>query len=130
VVVVCVGRFFNVICLIDLMTPGQWNFKTPMRVEVWDAEPPADTDNWSHEVDVDLDVPDGRLFFEASGGGTAISVEMPAGRYRARLSGSGYTATGFAGANGDDYYRLRLWPRVTDADPGLRNSLPGWENYS
>jgi hypothetical protein len=116
--------------LIDLMTPGQWNFNTPMRVEVWAAEPLADTDGWSHEVDVDLDVPDGRLNFAASGGGVPIPVELPEGRYRARVSGSGYTTRGAAGADGGDYYRLRLWPRVTDTDPKLRKSWPGWKNYS
>lgn len=125
------GRFVGTAGgLVDLLTPGQWNFNTPMRVEVWAAEPPADTDDWSHEVDVDLDVPDGRLFFEASGGGTPIPVDLPEGRYRARVSGSGYTTLGAAGAEGDDYYRLRLWPRVTDTDPELRKFWPGWNDYS
>jgi hypothetical protein len=116
--------------IIDLMTPGQWNFETPMRVEVWAAEPSADTDNWSHEVDVDLDIPDGQLIFQASGGGTPLPVELPAGRYRARISGAGYTALGHAGADGDDHYRLRLWTRANDTHPKLRKFWPGWENYS
>jgi hypothetical protein len=65
------GRFVGTCrALIDLMTPGQWNWHTPVRVEVWAGEPPADTDGWDHEADVDLDVPDGRLFLEASGGAT------------------------------------------------------------
>lgn len=99
-------------------------------MEVWAAEPSADTDDWSHEVDVDLDVTDGQLIFEASGGGVPIPVELPPGRYRARISGAGYTELGAAGAEGDDHYRLRLWPRAKDTDPRLRKFWPGWEGYS
>ena len=116
--------------LVDLMTPGQWNWRTPMRVEVWSLEPPATSEEWDHEVDVDLDIPDGTLIFEASGGGGQVQTEVPAGSYRARVSGRGFTAIGFAGAEGDDAYRLRLWPRSTDSDPELRRSWPGWADYS
>ena len=97
--------------LVDLLTPGTRNAETAMRVEVWTAEPPADTEEWFDEVDVDLDVPDGRLVFQAPESGGQIPVEVPAGSYRARVCGAGYTETVDAGADGDDFYRLRLWPR-------------------
>jgi hypothetical protein len=42
--------------LIDLMTPGQYNFKTPMLVEVRQHEPGDDRQGWDHEVDLDLDI--------------------------------------------------------------------------
>lgn len=116
--------------LIDLLTPGQWNFRTPMRLEVWSAEPSDDRDQWDHEVDADFDVPDGRIYFMASGGGTAdVSADIPAGRYRARISGRGFTALGHAGADGNDSYRLRLWPRGQREDPVLRKRWPGWDQY-
>jgi hypothetical protein len=54
--------------LIDLMTPGQYNFKTPMLVEVRQHEPGDDRQEWDHEVDLDLDIPSGVLLFEGSGG--------------------------------------------------------------
>jgi hypothetical protein len=124
------GRFVGVVPgLIDLMTPGQWNFETPMRLEVWTAEPPDDRDAWDHEVDVDLDVPDGELVFEASGGGTPHPTRIPPGSYRVRVSGTGFTELGFAGAEGDDSYRLRLWPRDDDTAPMLRKRWPGWDAY-
>jgi len=112
--------------LIDLMTPGQWNFETPMRVEVWSAVPSSDCDSWDHEVDVDLDIPQGRLFFEASGGGSVFDAEVPPDRYRVRVSGRGYTTLG---ALGGDSYRLRLWPRSEPTDPVLRKYWPGWNDY-
>lgn len=45
---------------IDLMTPGQYNFSTPLRLEVWSADPPDDLSDWDHVVDADLDIPDGQ----------------------------------------------------------------------
>lgn len=123
-------RFVGVAAgLVDLMTPGQWNWQTPMRIEVWALEPPTTPPDWDHEVDVDLDVPDGKLVFEASGGGGQVVTDVPAGRYRARVSGRGFTALGRAGAEGEDEYRLRLWPRVINSAPELRRSWPGWIGY-
>ncbi|RKR92978.1 hypothetical protein BDK92_7471 [Micromonospora pisi] len=116
--------------LVVLVTPGTRNARTPMCVQVWAAEPTADTERWSHEVDIDLDVPDGRLVFCASGFAEEIPVEIPAGSYRARVSGAGYLERGDAGADGDDYYRLQFWPRLTDADPVLRKYWPGWAGYN
>jgi len=126
------GRFVGVQPgFIDLLTPGQCNWHTPMRLEVWSAEPPDDRAGWDHEVDADFDVPDGRVNFMPSGGGTIdVSADIPAGRYRARISGRGFTALGNAGANGDDSYRLRLWPSDRPLDPALRKRWPGWDNYS
>jgi len=113
---------------IDLMTPGQYNFSTPLRLEVWSADPPDDRSGWDHEVDADLDIPDGQIVFEASGGGPATSAGIPAGAYRVRISGRGFTKLGFAGANGTDTYRLRLWPRSRPANPVLRKRWRGWDS--
>jgi hypothetical protein len=124
------GRFVGVRTgLIDLMTPGQWNWKTPMRVEIWSGEPPDDRDDWQHEVDADLDVPDGWISFAASGGDTPQRTDVPPGAYRVRVSGRGFTVTGRAGAEGDDSYRLRLWLRDRPADPQLRKRWPGWGDF-
>jgi hypothetical protein len=124
------GRFVGVRPgFIDVMTPGQWNFSTPFRLETWSAEPPDDRDDWDHEVDADLDAPTGRIYFEASGGGPVHPADIPAGRYRARISGRGFTELGHAGADGNDSYRLRLWPRGQQEDPALRKRWPGWDQY-
>jgi hypothetical protein len=128
------GRFVGVrpgfTGFIDLLTPGQWNFHTPLRLEVWSAEPPDDRGDWDHEVDADFDVPDGQMSFMQSGVGTPdCVVDIPAGTYRVRVSGRGYTALGHAGADGDDSYRLRLWPRDQDKTPILRKRWQGWDRY-
>jgi ribosomal protein S13 len=125
------GRFVGVRPgFINLLTPGQWNWHAPLRLEVWSAEPPDDRGDWDHEVDADFDVPDGRINFMApTGGGYDASADIPAGRYRARISGRGFTELGHAGANGDDSYRLRLWPRGQREEPELRKRWPGWDKY-
>jgi hypothetical protein len=126
------GRFVGVRPgLIDLKTPGQWNFETPMRLETWSAEPADDQVDWDHEVDVDFDVPGGWISFAPSGLGSSSAqrAEIPPGNYRVRVSGRGFTALGGAGAEGDDNYRLRLWPRERPADPVLRKRWPGWDGY-
>jgi hypothetical protein len=111
--------------MLVLNTPGTRNKNTSMRVEVWAAEPPADTENWMDEVDADFDLPDGRLVFVACESGVPIPVDLPANRYRARVSGSGYTETGDAGSDGDDFYRLQLWPRTEDTVTVGRKTWPG-----
>lgn len=121
------GRFVGISeGLIDLLTTAEWNFHAPMRIETWADEPPADEDNWDHDVDVDLDVPNGRLMFEGSGGREPIPCEVPPGTYRVRVSGRGY-AEAKEGVEGMDSYRLRLWPREADSSPQLRKCWSGWQ---
>lgn len=112
--------------LVDVLTPSEWNFNAPMQVETWEAEPPNDFGNWDHVVDVDLDVPDGKLMFEGSGGRPPIPCDVPPGWYRARVAGRGYDLTK-EGVEGMDAYRLQLWPRNTDESPTLHKRWSGWE---
>src|SRR4051812_17138557 len=55
--------------LVDLITPSQYNWNAPMRIEVGDDAPPLDTADWDHVVEVPLPIPSGTLCFQASGGG-------------------------------------------------------------
>jgi hypothetical protein len=115
---------------IDVLTPGQWNYQTPLRVEVWSGEPPDDRDGWDHEVDADLDVPDGLVSIVGPPSGErAVSATMAPGGYRVRISGRGFGQLGAAGANGEDSYRLRFWPRDRRQVPVLRKRWPGWDAY-
>jgi len=113
--------------VISLVTPGEWSRKTPVSIEVWPGEPPSDDAGWDHEVDADLDVPAGRLCFLA-GGHTddGVGTPIPAGDYRVRVSARGLTHLGLAGVNGEDSYRLQLWPRGKPTPPLLRRRWPGW----
>ncbi|MGM1064083.1 hypothetical protein [Saccharothrix sp. Mg75] len=111
--------------LIDLVTPVEWNFTAPMRVETWADEPSLDDADWDHVVDVDLDVSDGILSFEGSGGRPPIPCEVPTGKYRARIAGRGYEQA-TQGVDGMDDYRIQLWKRDSDQAPTLRKRWNGW----
>ena len=95
--------------LVDLLTPSQYNWKVPMRIEVSNESPSLDEEAWDHIVEVPLPVPSGMLYFQASGGGTPIETQIPADTYRARLSGRGFVA-GAGEIEGHESYRLQLWP--------------------
>jgi hypothetical protein len=127
------GRFVGVRPgFIDLITPGQWNFQTPLRVEIWSSEPPDDQDGWDHEVDADLDLGEGGLWIAGPPAhlkSEMVAADVPAGNYRVRISGRGFTERGAAGANGDDSYRLRLWPQAQPGPPVLRKRWPGWDQH-
>jgi hypothetical protein len=112
--------------LVVLSTPVQYNYATPMRVEVWADEPADDSAGWDHVVDIDLDLPTGQLRLRPNGPtDEAVSCEVPAGTYRARLAGRGYDHTNPQGGGLDDY-RVQLWPRASDSEPVLVKSWPGW----
>jgi hypothetical protein len=119
------GRYVGVSGgVIDMLTPIQYSPGSPMRVETWAGEPPVDSDSWDNIVDVDLNVPSGRLYFQPSGGGfDPVSCEVPIGRYRARVAGRGYDQ---ADVEGLDAYQVQLWPRDSDNPPAPHRTWPGW----
>jgi len=110
--------------LVDLLTPSQYNWKAPMRIEVFDEAPPLDVDGWDHVVEVPLPIPSGKLAFEASGFGTPILTEIPSGTYRARLSARGLVA-GAGEIEGHESYRIQLWP-AAESEPKL---IKYWDGY-
>jgi hypothetical protein len=109
--------------MVDVLTPSQYNWRAPMRVEVCPGPPTLNTDEWDHVVELPLPVPSGTLCFAASGG-EPIEIQIPAGTYRARLSGQGYAA-GVEEIEGHESYRLQLWP-AEERDPTL---IKYWGGY-
>jgi hypothetical protein len=73
--------------LIGVLTPSQYNWKAPMRIEVSQSPPDSDAESWDHVVELPLPVPSGRLLFQASGGAAPVETQIPPGTYRARFSG-------------------------------------------
>jgi hypothetical protein len=123
------GRFVGVADgLVDFVSPVQYHFGAPLRLEIWPAEPPAGDAGWDHVVDVDIDIPAGQLHFEGSGGREPFMQEVPRGTYRGRLAGRGYEQAVTDAADGMDSYQVQLWPRNADAPPTLRKGWPGWQH--
>jgi hypothetical protein len=74
----------------------------------------------------------GRLTLEGSGGAGDLTVDVPPGPYRARLSGFDFDAAqrwsyddqGYPG----DHYRLELWPSQVPQPPVELRRWPGYAN--
>lgn len=113
--------------LVNLLSPVQWHFDAPMRVEVWAGEPAPEEPGWDHVVDLDLNAPTGQLAFQAPTEEEYASCAIPHGRYRIRVSGRGYDHANPQGGGGDSY-RVQLWPRTGDRPPAVRKRWAGWSS--
>jgi hypothetical protein len=112
---------------VDVVTPSQYNPRVPVRVEVGQEPPPLDLEAWDHVVEVPLPVLSGRLMFMASGSGVSKETTVPAGTYRARISGRGFLED-FEEIEGQvrESFRLQLWP-APPSEPELLRFWPGYE---
>ena len=101
-----------------VLSPHQYNFAMPLRIEVLGEEPPDDLSTWQEVFEVALDVGEyGELSFE-SPTVQAQSWEIPPGRYTARIAGRGFVNRGWPGSTEPgDSWRIQLWPRTADFEP-------------
>lgn len=111
--------------MINILTPSQYNWEAPLTLEVWDERPPLELEDWDHVVEGPFPAPSGRIYFEASGGGTPVEAQIPPGTYRARISGAGFVA-GVGEIEGHERWRLQLWPQA-ESEPQLLKNWQGWE---
>jgi hypothetical protein len=88
------------------------NMHVPVSVEVLDAAPPPDLARWEHVVDCTLVTRGAKL---AIAGCTdylpdAARIAVAPGTYRVRASYAGLDTLSDDGLEGQDRYRLQLWP--------------------
>jgi hypothetical protein len=86
----------------------------PVRIEVWEEEPPLDEAGWEHLVDLPLAVGSGRV---SVGYDLSETVELAAGDHRVRIAGRDLDSWSDLHRGGDSY-RLQLWP-AAPAPPSL-----------
>ena len=91
------------------------NMGVPVTIEILDSEPKRDVADWDHVVECSIHVPSGRL---VAAGCTdyfpeAMRIEVLCGTYRARVSYGSLTSLSEDGLDGDDRYRVQLWPGKT-----------------
>jgi hypothetical protein len=111
--------------LVNILTPSQYNPEARLRLELGSGEPPVETAEWEHVVEVPLPTPSGTIVFEASGGGRQIETTIPPDLYRARISCRGYRL-GVGEIEGTEEYLVQLWP-APEAPPKLVKNWPGWD---
>lgn len=85
------------------------NMTVPVEVEVTDAPPALELENWDHIAEASLELPSGRLeIHECTGGSIDVLPVLP-GTYRARACFGGLETLSDDGLDGDDRYRVVLW---------------------
>jgi len=97
----------------DLIAVGTVrNMLVPVEIEILSAEPDTDLDTWDHVVDCGLSAPSGVLIVIGCTEDldTATRLPVPPGDYAARLSYGGLDTRSEDGLDGDDRYRVQLWP--------------------
>lgn len=88
------------------------NMAVPVAISVLPMEPDNDFDAWDMVNDCSLSLPSGTLVVL---GGTAYFPDAPRlavepGDYRVRISYAGLDTVSEDGLDGDDFYRVQLWP--------------------
>ncbi|WP_375780630.1 hypothetical protein ACE103_18670 [Bradyrhizobium sp. ma5] len=88
------------------------NMHVPVSVQVLEREPDHDSSDWDHVVEASLDVASGRIVIAGCTDyfPDAMRIETEPGTYRVRVSYGALDTLSEDGLEGDDHYRLQLWP--------------------
>ena len=86
------------------------NMAVPVEVEVSDAPPALELEGWDHVAEASLELPSGRLEIHECTGGSIDVLPVRPGTYRARACFGGLDTLSDDGLDGDDRYRIVLWP--------------------
>ncbi len=89
------------------------NMTVPVTVEVRDDPPGDNFSGWDHVSEASIDAPTGRLIMtELHTWDTEPErrIAVAPGTYRVRTYHAGLNTLSTNGLDGDDYYRLVLWP--------------------
>lgn len=86
------------------------NMTVPVEVEVTGAPPALELDDWDHVAEASLELPSGRLEIQELAGTSIDVLPILPGTYRVRAYFGGLNTLSYDGLEGDDRYRIVLWP--------------------
>ncbi len=86
------------------------NMIVPVDVEIVRERPEPAFDVWDHVAEASLMLPSGKLEIHQCTGGSIDILTVPAGTYRVRAYYGGLGTLSDDGLDGDDHYRIVLWP--------------------
>ncbi|GIQ76534.1 hypothetical protein [Bradyrhizobium sp. RD5-C2] len=88
------------------------NMHVPVSAQILEREPDHDFSDWDHVVEASLDVASGRIVIAGCTDyfPDAMRIETAPGTYRVRASYGALDTLSEDGLEGDDHYRLQLWP--------------------
>jgi hypothetical protein len=100
----------------------------PVRIEVWDEEPPLELAAWDHVVDATFDVHSGLVALAGVEGVAELDpLDVEPRVYRVRSSAGGLD--GADETDGGDRYRVQLWPAPA-TEPEVRKWWAPWKPAS
>jgi hypothetical protein len=88
------------------------NMMVPLTIDVRETAPDDDLSNWDHVAECSFEVASGRIIVLGCTDDivTASRISVEPGTYRARVYGGGFATLSANGLEGDDRYRVVLWP--------------------
>lgn len=83
----------------------------PVELEILDSRPPDDFEKWHHVAEASLELPSGKLRIEEWGNAEPVDeIVLEARSYRVRAYYGGLDTLSFDGLDGDDHYKIVMWP--------------------
>ena len=86
------------------------NMDVPVEVHIHEADPGYAAADWDHIVEGHLDLPTGHLQVCQVMGDTALDTRIARGSYHLRALYRGLDSLSEDGLDGEDVYRVVLWP--------------------
>ncbi|MEN3749884.1 hypothetical protein TPR58_22115 [Sphingomonas sp. HF-S3] len=86
------------------------NMTVPVEIDLLDRAPETVAEGWDQIVEASLHLPSGRLELMECTTGSVDTIDLPPGTYRLRAHFGGLDTLSEDGLDGDDRYRIALWP--------------------
>lgn len=96
---------------IVVVTPVEYNFDMPVRIEVWNAPPPVDLADWAIHITAELEVSSNMLQLESTSG-EPRSTPIPNGHYFVEIAGRNFPSQ--LSPEQNEQWRIRLWPNPSN----------------
>lgn len=86
------------------------NMGVPVELEIAQCEPEPEFEPWDHVAEASLELPSGQLEIHECTGGSIDQINLQPGTYRVRAYYGGLSEISEDGLEGNDHYKLALWP--------------------
>ena len=90
------------------------NMVVPVCVDVLESEPPLDAAEWDHITECSIQIDSGQLVVAGCTDyfPEATRIPLAPGTYAVRISYGGLASLSADELDGDDHYRVQLWPGI------------------
>jgi hypothetical protein len=86
------------------------NMSVPVAIELYESKPDEAAEAWDHVVHCSLSIPTGHLQVHECTGGPMLDWHIKPGDYEVLILFGGLATTSDDGLNGQDHYKVLVWP--------------------